>query len=80
MYNGVLVIARRLQGIIRMKENVSLWLGNFNDFDQLEKYIEAKYNDDGDSIPSIFEKDFRLGYFDRDLIEKDCITNADNML
>ncbi|TXL57556.1 hypothetical protein FHP05_15055 [Cerasibacillus terrae] len=56
-----------------MKNDVSLWLGYFRDFDKLEKYTEIKYNQDGDSIPSIFEKDFKLGYYDRDLIEKDWI-------
>ncbi|WP_397538198.1 immunity 22 family protein [Rummeliibacillus pycnus] len=61
-----------------MKNDVSLWLGYFSDFDELEKYTEIKYNEDGDSIPSIFEKDFKLGYYDRDLIEKDWIPNAED--
>ncbi|MBC1984270.1 hypothetical protein HCA70_09840 [Listeria booriae] len=44
--------------------NVSLWFGNF------DKYFEIKYTADGDSIASLFEKDFSLGYYDRDLVEK----------
>lgn len=61
-----------------MKNDVTLWLGYFNDFDELEKYTEIKYNEDGDSIPSIFEKDFKLGYYDRDLVEKDWIPDAED--
>ncbi|WP_438298535.1 immunity 22 family protein [Sporosarcina sp. FA15] len=61
-----------------MKKDVSLWLGRFSDFDELETYTEIKYNVDGDSIPSIFEKDFKLGYYDRDLVEKDWITDAED--
>ncbi|QXE01493.1 immunity 22 family protein [Terribacillus sp. DMT04] len=61
-----------------MKNDVSLWLGNFQNFDELEKYTEVKYGEDGDSIPSTFEKEFKLGYYDRDLIEKDCIPDAED--
>lgn len=60
-----------------MKNDVSLWLGYFSDFNELETYTEIKYNEDGDSIPSIFEKDFKLGYYDRDLVEKDWIPDAE---
>ncbi|MGO5673218.1 immunity 22 family protein [Bacillus subtilis] len=61
-----------------MKNDVSLWLGNFPNFDELEKYTEVKYDEDGDSIPSTFEKDFKLGYYDRDLIEKDWIPDNED--
>lgn len=61
-----------------MKNDVSLWLGCFSDFNELETYTEIKYNEDGDSIPSIFEKDFKLGYYDRDLVEKDWIPDAED--
>lgn len=61
-----------------MKNNVSLWLGYFSNFDELEKYTEIKYDEDGESIPSIFEKEFKLGYYDRDLIEKDWISDAED--
>lgn len=60
-----------------MKNKVSLWLGYFNNFDELEKYTEINYDEDGDSIPSVFEREFKLGYYDRDLIEKDWIPNAE---
>lgn len=61
-----------------MENDVSLWLGNFSNFDELEKYTEIKYDDDGNSIPSLFEKEFKLGYYDRDLIEKDWIPEAED--
>ncbi|MDR4436042.1 immunity 22 family protein [Bacillus tequilensis] len=61
-----------------MNNDVSLWLGNFPNFDELEKYTEVKYDEDGDSIPSTFEKDFKLGYYDRDLIEKDWIPDNED--
>ncbi|PRS67558.1 immunity 22 family protein [Bacillus sp. NMTD17] len=61
-----------------MKNDVSLWLGNFSDFDEVENYTKVMYNDDGDSIPSIFEKEFKLGYYDRSLIEKDWIPEAED--
>ena len=56
-----------------MKNDVSLWLGCFNDKEEFEKYTAIKYSEGGDSIPSIFEQDFKLGYYNRDLIEKDWI-------
>lgn len=58
--------------------DVSLWLGCFRDLETLERYTEIKYNEDGDSIPSLFEKDFTLGYYDRDLTEKDWIPEKEN--
>ncbi|MFJ5965375.1 immunity 22 family protein [Bacillus sp. NPDC093026] len=61
-----------------MKNDVSLWLGNFSNFDEVENYTKVMYNDDGDSIPSIFEKEFKLGYYDRSLIEKDWIPEAED--
>ncbi|MGX9291152.1 immunity 22 family protein [Bacillus sp. A015] len=61
-----------------MKNDVSLWLGNFSNFDEVENYTKIMYNDDGDSIPSVFEKEFKLGYYDRSLIEKDWIPEAED--
>ncbi|WP_413524534.1 immunity 22 family protein [Carnobacterium divergens] len=55
------------------KNDVSLWLGNFLDKEALDNYVEVSYTVDGDSIPSQFEKDYKLGYYDRDLIERDWI-------
>ncbi|HLR36236.1 MAG TPA: immunity 22 family protein [Tissierellales bacterium] len=61
-----------------MKNYVSLWLGNFLSSDDVEKYTKVRYTEDGDSIFSQFEKDFRLEYYDRDLIEKDWISELDD--
>ena len=61
-----------------MKDYISLWLGNFRNFDEVEKYTEIKYDEDGNSIPSTFEREFKLGYYDRDLIEKDWITDSED--
>jgi len=61
-----------------MKNDVSLWLGYFSNFDEVEKYTEIKYDEDGVSIPSVFEREFKLGYYDRDLIEKDWIPDAED--
>ncbi|WP_175639265.1 immunity 22 family protein [Metabacillus schmidteae] len=61
-----------------MKNDVSLWLGWFNNYDEVEKYTEIKYDEDGDSIPSVFEREFKLGYYDRGLIEKDWISDAED--
>lgn len=58
--------------------DVSLWLGCFRDLETLERYTEIKYNEDGDSFPSLFEKEFTLGYYDRDLTEKDWILEKEN--
>src|SRR5699024_4896935 len=61
-----------------MKNYVSQWLGNFLSSDDVERYTKVRYTEDGDSIISQFEKDFRLGYYDRDLIEKDWISEPDD--
>ncbi|ENQ3105365.1 Immunity protein 22 [Bacillus sp. 491mf] len=53
-----------------MNEKVTVWIGNFESNDELENYTNIKYTEDGDSIPSIFERNFDLGYYDRDLVEK----------
>lgn len=39
-----------------MKNDVSLWLGNFQNFDELEKYTEVKYDEDGDSILQLLKR------------------------
>ncbi|PEB38607.1 immunity 22 family protein [Bacillus pseudomycoides] len=53
-----------------MNEKVTVWIGNFESNDEFENYTNIKYTEDGDSIPSIFEQHFNLGYYDRDLVEK----------
>lgn len=53
-----------------MRNDVSLWLGSFSHSKYFEEYTEIKYDEDGDSIDSIFESEFNLGYYDRDFTEK----------
>lgn len=52
-----------------MKNKVSVWMGNFENEKLLKKFIEIKYTNDGDSIPSLFEKEYNLKYYDKDLVE-----------
>lgn len=56
-----------------MKKYVTIWLGNFNDYETFEKYFYIDYTEDGDSIDSNFETDFSIEYYDRDMVEKDWI-------
>lgn len=53
-----------------MNGKVTVWIGNFESNDEFENYTNIKYTEDGDSIPSIFEQHFNLGYYDHDLVEK----------
>jgi hypothetical protein len=57
---------------------VSIWLGNFNDLSDLEMYVQTKYTDDGDSIDSKFETDFKIDYFDEDFREINVLEESQN--
>lgn len=48
---------------------VSLWVGKFSSIKELENYLLIAYTEDGDTIPSQFEKDFNIEYFDEDFSE-----------
>ncbi|KJL06824.1 MULTISPECIES: immunity 22 family protein [Priestia] len=48
---------------------VSLWVGKFPSIKELENYLLIAYTEDGDTIPSQFEKDFNIEYFDEDFSE-----------
>lgn len=61
-----------------MKENVSIWVGNFESKDDFLNYTNIEYTEDGDSISSNFEKDFNLIYYDRDLVEKEWFSQSIN--
>jgi Immunity protein 22 len=43
---------------------VSLWLGRAPSREALEEYIQFRYTEDGDWIPSQFAADFALPYYD----------------
>ncbi|MBC1512141.1 immunity 22 family protein [Listeria booriae] len=51
---------------------VSLWLGNAENIEQLDNYVELNYDDDGESIPSEFLLDYQIDMddIDEDFIEK----------
>lgn len=59
---------------------VSLWLGIFNDEETFRKFMEIKYTDDGDSIPSKFKKQFKIDYYDIDFSEIDYMEEKSNDL
>jgi len=48
---------------------VSLWIGKFSTSEELEKYLLVAYTEDGDAIPSQFEQDFKVDYYDEDFSE-----------
>lgn len=56
---------------------VSLWIGNIKSDDDLMKYVELEYSDNGDYNPSDFLKDFNIDMdeFDEDFIERICHKN-----
>lgn len=59
---------------------VSLWLGNFSDSQSFNDFIELDYTEDGDLIPSKFQKNFRIGYYDEDFSEIEYFENSFNNL
>ena len=59
---------------------VSLWLGNFNNEKTFREFMEIKYTDDGDSIPSKFKKQFKIDYYDIDFSEIDYMQEKSNDL
>ena len=61
-----------------MNDHVSIWIGNFENEEELMNYTNIEYTEDGDSISSTFEKDFNLDYYNRDLIEKKWISKSTN--
>ena len=54
---------------------VSLWIGNFKSDEELLKYVELIYTEDGDCLPSQFLQDFNIYMedFDEDFIESICL-------
>ncbi|WP_255257304.1 MULTISPECIES: immunity 22 family protein [Bacillus] len=56
---------------------MSLWLGNFKSKEMLQKYVEIKFDEKGDRIPSQFMRDFQINFIDynEDLLEITFIGN-----
>ena len=58
-----------------IKENrVSLWLGFYENVDDFKNYIEVSYDDDGNYIPSNFQKSYAIKKYDLNAIESDWIS------
>ena len=53
---------RRVEKVLKMKQKVSLWLGNFASQEEFQEYFKISYKEDGDSVSSEFETDFHLSY------------------
>ncbi|HEK9100075.1 immunity 22 family protein [Bacillus pfraonensis] len=51
------------------KGMASLWLGTSQSLNQLQKYVDMEYTEDGDSIDSKFGVNFGFGYYDEYQIE-----------
>ena len=64
--------------MIEIKNKVSIWFGKFDTKGKFVKYIKKTYNEDGDSIPSQFMKDFKIKSFDEDFLEVFFDTAIDN--
>jgi len=62
-----------------MESKVSIWMGLFIGEEELLKYTNIDYTKDGDSIPSEFESEFNLGYYDRALVEKKFIEKTSDV-
>lgn len=72
------IFTRRIEEVLKMKQKVSLWLGNFASQEEFQEYFKISNKEDGDSISSEFETDFHLSYYDRDLVEKDWVDVSEN--
>ncbi|MCP1161275.1 immunity 22 family protein [Bacillus infantis] len=59
---------------------VSLWVGEFKSDKDLQNYLSISYNQDGDAIPSKFEKDFNIDYYDEDFREAEYFDREQNKL
>ena len=69
---------------MRKNDIVALWLANVDDVDNLKKFTDASYTEDGDYIPSIFSDLFKLERYDEDFSDicyvgsNDCVTELLN--
>ncbi|MFE4352050.1 immunity 22 family protein [Peribacillus butanolivorans] len=59
---------------------VSIWLGNIKKENSIEEYVDLKYDEDGDSVPSKFFMDFNIDMddSDEDFIEKAVLNENSN--
>lgn len=59
---------------------VSLFIGNFKSYKDLQNYILNSYTEDGDLLPSEFEKDFNIDYYNEDFREVEFYDEPSNDL
>ncbi|WJE46691.1 immunity 22 family protein [Peribacillus frigoritolerans] len=59
---------------------VSIWLGNIKNENSIEEYVDLKYDEDGESVPSKFFIDFNIDMneTDVDFIEKAVLKENSN--
>lgn len=57
---------------------VSIWFGNIEEGESIGEYVDLKYDDDGESVPSRFFIDFNIDMdeTDEDTIEKAVYKNS----
>ncbi len=55
------------------KEEVSLWIGNFENEIVVDKYLEIEYDENIDRIGSTFENNFSIDYFSEKTYDEDSI-------
>ncbi|WP_082687045.1 immunity 22 family protein [Bacillus sp. FJAT-27445] len=48
---------------------VSLWVGEFSSSENFSEYLSIEYDEDGEAIPSNFERGFSIEYYDLDFQE-----------
>ncbi|MFP3812685.1 immunity 22 family protein [Bacillus pumilus] len=63
---------------MKKKGLVSIWLGTIKKGDSIEEYVDLKYDEDGESVPSKFFIDFNIDMdeTDEDTIEKAVYKNS----
>ncbi len=65
----------RMETDIMEKENkVSLWLGFYENADDIKRYIKVSYDEDGNYIPSNFQETYAIKKYDLDALESDWIS------
>ena len=65
---------------MQKEEFVSLWVGNINSPDELERILKTSYTEDGDFIPSIFAHSFDIERYDDSIREADFYEESSNSL
>lgn len=59
---------------------VSLWIGNVQSSEELDKLLAVSYSDEGDFIPSIFAKHFNIRRYDDAVREAEYYAEASDDL